>query len=105
MVSSRFKKPEPREGVYYFDIKDAKNTTEFVISILRKEKCEGIIVDSLSTMSVYYDLKELGKFAHDMLVYTESHEIITNMIIQKKDEEKDWVNNIVPLVGGIKRLT
>lgn len=105
MISSRFKKPAPQDNTYFFNVSNAKKTTDYIIDIIKKEKCEGLIIDSLSTMSIYYDLKELGKFAHDILIYSQSTRLITNMIIQKKDEEKDWVNNITPLVGGIKRLT
>ena len=104
MISSRFKKPSPKERVYYFDITNEKNTTKFIVEVIEKEKCEGVIIDSLSTMNIYYQEKELQKFVHDLIVYSESNRVITNMIIQKKDEKERWVEGIVPLVGKIKNI-
>jgi len=104
MISTRFKKPEDRKGVYYFDVSDEEKTTKFITNILKKEKSEALIIDSLSTMSVYYDQKNLSKFAHDIIVYSDTNKIINNFIIQVKDEEKEWVDKIAPLVGGISRV-
>lgn len=105
MISARFKKPEEKKNVYYYNLKKENNTTKFIVEIIEKEDCEGVIVDSLSTMSIYYEIKELQKFVHDLIVYSESKKIITNMIIQKKDEEEKWVKRIVPLVGEIKNVS
>lgn len=105
MISSRFRKTSPAGQSYFLNIDDEKNLIKEINQIIEKESCEGVIVDSLSTMRVYYGEDDLEKFAHDLLVYSETNHLITSFIIQEKDEEKEWAKSIIPLAGGIKRLS
>lgn len=104
MVSPRFKTCKNKKGVTYTDIKNLENTLKSVTKIIKKEKCDSIILDSLSTMRIYYNEEETTKFAHELLVYTENQHIITNLIIQSKDEKTDWVKSLIPLIGKVMQV-
>jgi KaiC/GvpD/RAD55 family RecA-like ATPase len=104
MISSRFRKCKSVKSIEYLPVSSLEKQMKAVIKVLKKKKCDSVIFDSLSALKVYYSEEELIKFAHEFLVYTEAQHIITNLVIQKEDIEKEWANALIPLMGSVKDL-
>ncbi|MBU1975163.1 MAG: hypothetical protein KKG59_02030 [Nanoarchaeota archaeon] len=105
MVSNRFRTPDPQEDVMYLDItSDPSNSLKQIVEALESHRCDTILFDSLSTLELYYDVKTLTKFVHDLLVYTQSENLISILLIQRSDVEKEWVKSILPLVDELKEV-
>jgi len=104
MISPRLGNTKARKNVSYIKIDDSKKVVGSVIDVLKKEKCDALIIDSLSTLHIYFEEKEMMKIVHDVLVYSGSKHIITNLIVQKKDSEADYVKSLIPLVGNFKEV-
>jgi hypothetical protein len=104
MISSRFKKCKSKKDIVYLDVNDLDKNLKLIIKAIEKNKCDALILDSLSSFQIYYPEKDFLKFAHLLLVYTESQHIITNLIVQKKDIEKNWAKSLMPLVEQKKEV-
>jgi hypothetical protein len=104
MISPRIKECKNTGNVYYVEIEDIAASAKQIIRIMEDEACNSFLLDSLSTMSIYYDDRQLLKFAHELIIYTESRHLISNIIIQRHDEKKEWLKSIIPLVGEPKEV-
>jgi len=104
MISSRFRKCQSEDSIFYSDLIDLEQNFKEVINLIEKEKCDALILDSLSTMQIYYSESEILKFVHKLLVYTQGPHIIVNLIIYKEDVKREWVKVILPMVGKIKEI-
>jgi len=63
MISTRFSKPGKVKGRILCDVDDLSKALSLVIDVAEKEKCDAIILDSLSTMQIYYDERPMLEFA------------------------------------------
>jgi KaiC/GvpD/RAD55 family RecA-like ATPase len=104
MVSSRFKKCSSERGIIYLEVQNLEKELKAITQIIQKNRCSAILFDSLSTLQIYYDEKDFMKFAHDLLVFTESQHIITHVILQKEDMETSWARSLRPLVSEVKEV-
>ena len=104
MISPRLRDCKNTDNIFYTNLENLTDAAKEIIKIMENNSCRSYILDSLSTMNIYYDEKQLLKFTHELLVYTESKHMISNLIIQRHDEKKEWLKSIIPLVGKPKEI-
>jgi len=104
MISPRIRECTDAGNIHYVNVDDVASAAKEIIKLMESNHCNSFVLDSLSTMSIYYDDRQLLKFTHELLVYTESRHLISNIIIQRHDEKKEWIKSIIPLVGEPKEV-
>jgi archaellum biogenesis ATPase FlaH len=104
-LTSEVQQPEPKQNCTFITAPNALTELGIAISqALNEQKCDNIIVDSLSTLLIYEDDSKVIKFSHNIITKIKVTNSKAAFIVLKEDVSSELIKDLYMFVDKVVEI-